>query len=114
MLDEFVIKLKVSVHNATKTLVPITFVRLEMAWAYHDTCGQLLEGILRENCHVEIADQLDKCLVVFKCFQTTGLHNVFGNKRTRVGEEMSATTFLMDLLGDILPENESDELMFNI
>ena len=113
MLDEFV-KLKVSVHNAAKTLVPITFVRLETAWVNQNTCAQLLERILRENGHVEIADQLDKCHVVFKCFRTTRIHNVFGNKRTRVGEEMIATTYYMDLLGDTLPEIESDELMFNI
>jgi hypothetical protein len=113
MLDEFV-KLKVSVHNAEKPLVTITFVRLETAWANQNTCAQSLERILRKNGHVEIADKLDKCHVVFKCFQTTRIHNVFGNKRTRVGEEMIATTFYMDLLGDTLPEIESDELMLNI
>ena len=71
---------------------------------------------MRENGHAEIADQLDKCqVIVFKCFRTTWIHNVFGNKRTRFGEEMIVTTFYMDLLGDALPEIESDdELMFNI
>ena len=114
MLDEFV-KLKVSVHNYAKMLVPITIVRLETAWANHNTCAQLLERILRENFHVEISDQLDKCHIVFNCFLTTRIHNVFGNKRTRVGEEMIATPFYMDLvLGDTLPEVESDEFMFNI
>ena len=39
---------------------------------------------------------------------------MFGNKRTRFGEEMIATTVYMDILGNALPEIESDELMFNI
>ena len=39
---------------------------------------------------------------------------MFGNKRARVGEEMIATTFYMDLLCDTLPENESDESMSNV
>ena len=108
MLGELV-KLKILVHVAAKTLVPITCVRLETSWVNRNTCAHLLERILRENSHAEIADHLDKCQVIFKCFRTTWIHNVFGNKRARVGEEMIATTFYMDLLGDALPEIEPDE-----
>ena len=109
MFDSF-IKLKVSVHNASKTLVPLTCIRLEHAWVNVNTCAQLLERILRENVHENIADQLSQCEIVFKCFGTIGIHNTFANKRTKVSEEMVATTFYMDLLGDTLKEIESDEL----
>ena len=109
------VKLKVSVHNAVKTLVPTMFVRLETAWVNRNTCAQFLERILRENGHETIANQLDDCQVVFKCFRMVGIHNAFGNKRARVGEEMIATTFYKNLLGNTLPpEIDSDELMFNI
>ena len=108
------VKLKASVHNAIKMLVPTTFIRLEPAWVNSNTCAQLLERMLRENGHEAIADQLDNCQVVFQCFRTIGVQNEFGSKRSRTTEEMIATTFYMDLLGDTLPEIESDELLFNI
>ena len=82
------VKLKVSVHNDVKTLVPTMFVRLETAWVNRNTCAQFSERILRENGHETIANQLDDCQVVFKCFRMVGIHNAFGNKRARVGEEM--------------------------
>jgi hypothetical protein len=66
MLDSL-IKLKVSVHIAAKTLVTLTFVRFEHAWINENTCAQLLEYLDK------IADQLNKCDVVFKCFITIGV-----------------------------------------
>jgi len=108
------IKLKVSIHSAARTLVPLTFVRLEHAWIHENTCAQLLERLLRENGLDKIADQLDKCDIVMKCFRTIGVQNAFSCKRTRVSDEMVATTFYMDLLADALQEMESDELLFNI
>ncbi len=69
---------------------------------------------MRENGHETIADQLDQCQVVFKCYRTIGVQNAFGSKKSRTTEEMVATTFYKDLLGDILPEIKSDELSFNI
>jgi hypothetical protein len=108
------VKLQVSVHNAVKPLVPTTFIRLEPAWENINTCALLLERTLRENGHEAIADQLDNCEVVFKCFGTIGVQNAFGSKRSRTTEEMIATTFFMDLLGGTLPEIELDELLFNI
>ena len=111
MLDTL-IKLKVSVHRAAKMLVPLTFVRLEHAMENENTCAQLLEHLLRENNLEKIADKLDKCDVVFKCFRTIGVQNLFASTRTIVSEEMVATMFYMDTLGDTLKETESHELLF--
>ena len=43
-----------------------------------------------------------------------GVHNSFSIKRSRVTEEIIATNFYKDLLGDALHEIDSDELLFNI
>jgi hypothetical protein len=111
MLDTL-IQLKVTVHIAAKTLVPLTFVRLEHAWVNESTCAHLLEHLLRENGLEKIADQLDKRDAVFKRFGTIGVQIDFANKRTRVSAEMVATTFYMDILEDALKEMESDVLLF--
>jgi hypothetical protein len=109
------VKFKVSVHNAIKILVPTICFRLETTWVNQNTRVQFWERILRENDHETIANQLDDYMVVFKCFRMIEFHNAFGNKRARVGEEMIATTFYKNLLGNTLPlEIDSDELMFNI
>jgi len=108
------VKLKVSVHCAARTLVPTTFVRLEPVWVNQNTCAQLLERMLRENGHGLTADKLDECEVVLKCYRIIGVHNSFSSKRSRVAEEIIATTFYKDLLGDALREIDSDELLFNI
>ena len=81
------VKLKVSIHNAARTLVPTTFIRLEPAWVNSNTCAQLLERMLRENGNETIADQLDQCQVVFKCYRTIGVQNAFGSKKSRTTEE---------------------------
>ena len=112
MLKTF--KLKVLVHNAARTLVLTTFIRLETVWVNSNTCAQLLERILRENGRETIADQLDQCQVVLKCYRTIGVQNAFGSKNSRTTEEMVATIFYKDLLGDTLPKIESDELSFNV
>jgi hypothetical protein len=111
---ETVVKLKVSVHNVAKTLVPLTCVRLEYAWLNENTCAQLLERLLREHDLEKIADQLDKCDAVLKCFIAIGVQNAFPSKRTRVSEVMVATTFYMDVLGDAWKDMESDKLLFNV
>jgi hypothetical protein len=82
MLDNF-IKLKVSVHNASKTLVPLTYIRLEHTWVNGNTCAQLLERILRKNGHEHIANQLSECEMVFKCFRIIGIQNSFVGKDIR-------------------------------
>jgi len=75
---------------------------------------QLLERMLRENGHGIIADKLDECEVVIKCYRIIGVQNSFSSKRPRVTEEIIATTYYKDLLGDDLHEIDSDGLLFNI
>jgi len=108
------IKLKVLAHNDARTLVPTTLIRHEPTWVNNNTRVQLLERMLRENGHETIADQVDQCQVVFICYRTIGVQNAFGSKKWRTTEEMLATTFYKDLLGDTLSEIESDELSFDI
>ena len=112
-LREFV-KLKVSVHSAPKTLVSTTFLWLKTSWANQSTRGQLLEKILRENGHGSLAHVLDYCQVIFKRYRTSGVQNELANIRSRVAEEMIATTSYKVLLSDALIEIEHDELLFNV
>ncbi len=58
--------------------------------------------MLRENGHGIIADKLDECEVVLKCYKIIGVHNTFSSKMPRVTKEIIATTFYKDLLGDAL------------
>ena len=64
---------------------------------------------MRKNGHILIGDKLNECEVGFKCYMIIGLHNSFSIKRSRVTEEIIATTFSKDLLGVVVQEIDSDE-----
>ena len=75
--------LTVSVNNATKALVPTTFIRLTREGVIGNTCMQLLERLLRENGHASIADQLGVSEVQMSCARSIGVQAPFANKRFR-------------------------------
>ena len=89
MLDELV-KLKISVHMLRKSSFPLRLFGSRRHGLTGTHAPSYWSAYREKNGHAEIADQLDKCQIAFKCFRTTWIHNVFENKRTyesRLGDD---------------------------
>ena len=106
--------LTVSVRNAAKYLVPVTFIRLPSEWVKSNACLALLARLLREHGEATLADRLSDCEIVLKCTRSVGVHNSFTSKRARGNEEIIATTFLPDSVAETLLATGSDELHFAV
>ena len=106
--------LQVSVNNGARELVPHSYIRLESVWVEQNTCLQLLDKLLREHEHAQLADKLSECIVTLKCRRAAHGNAPCGFKRPRSTEVIVATLFLADNLADTLTTTESDELYFYV
>ena len=98
------------VQNGPKVLCPLAFHRLDTEWVKSNTCLQLLEKLLRDEKHGDIADKLSDCDICMKCSRST----MIGSKRGRDSDDIIATTFIADSLADALRLMNCDSLMFYV
>ena len=98
------------VQNGPKVLCPLAFHRLDTEWVKSNTCLQLLEKLLRDEKHGDIADKLSDCDICMKCSRSTSI----GSKRGRDSDEIIATTFITDTLADALRLMNCDSLLFYV
>jgi hypothetical protein len=73
----------------------------------------LLERLLREHLHTDLADILSTCGVEMRCSCSIGVTNSFtGSKRTKSIEDKVCTTFLQDNLLETLRFIDTNEVSF--